>query len=70
LAQIRKVFSRNLKRLRGRKGLTQEGLAEKLDIIARYVQQLEGINCPNVILDTIAAIAKTLGAKPIDFFEG
>ena len=69
MTQIRKVFSKNLKRLRKRKGLTQEELAEKLEISVRYVQQLEGINCPNVKIDTIAVLAKTLGAKPADFME-
>lgn len=69
LAQVRKLFSKNLKRLRNRKGLTQEELAEKLDISVRYVQQLEGINCPNVKIDTIAVLAKALGARFVDFFE-
>lgn len=69
MTQIRKTFSRNLKRLRDRKGLTQESLAERLDISVRYIQQLEGRNCPNVKIDTIAAIAKVLGAKPVEFFE-
>lgn len=66
---VRKLFSKNLKRLRKRKNLTQEELAEKLDIAVRYVQQLEGINCPNVKIVTVAALAKALGAKPADFFE-
>lgn len=55
-------------RLRQEKGWTQEQLAEKLDISVRYVQQLEGKNTPNVKLDTIAALAKTLSAHPGDFF--
>ena len=69
MTPIRKTFSRNLKRLRDRKGLTQENLAERLDISVRYIQQLEGRNCPNVKIDTIAAIAKALSAKPVEFFE-
>lgn len=55
--------------LRTRKGLTQEELAEKLGIAVRYIQQLEGKNCPNVKLDTIAVFAKALGVKPADFLE-
>jgi transcriptional regulator with XRE-family HTH domain len=55
--------------LRGRKGLTQEELAEKLGIDARYIQQLEGKSCPSVKIDTIAILAKALGAKPADFLE-
>ena len=69
LTSVRRIFSRNLKRLRTRKGLTQEELAEKLDISVRYIQQLEGIRCPNVKIDTIAVLAKVVGAKPTDFFE-
>ncbi len=68
MTQARKIFSKNLKRLRKRKGLTQEDLAERLDISVRYVQQLEGSNCPNVKIDTVAAIAKTVSAKMSDFF--
>lgn len=55
--------------LRRRKGLTQEELAEKLGIDVRYIQQLEGKRCPNVKIDTIAILAKALGAKPADFLE-
>jgi transcriptional regulator with XRE-family HTH domain len=69
LTAVRKLFSKNLKKLRLRKGLTQEDLAEKLDISVRYVQQLEGIRCPNVKLDTLTTLAKALSAKPKDFLE-
>lgn len=66
---IIKVFSKNLKRLRIRKNLTQEELAAKLRIDVRYVQQLEGKNCPNVKIETIAALAKALSAQPFEFFQ-
>jgi len=48
---------------------TQEGLAEKLGISARYIQELEGKNPPNVKLDTIAALAKVLRKKPFEFLK-
>ena len=67
MANIRRIFSKNLKRLRAQKGLTQESLAEKMGISSRYVQRLEGKNCPNVKIDTIAILAKVLGVKPSDF---
>jgi len=69
LTQIRKIFSKNLKAIRARKKLTQDELAAKLQINTRYVQLLEGANCPNVKIDTIADLAKVLGVKPADFFE-
>jgi transcriptional regulator with XRE-family HTH domain len=53
-----------------RKKLTQDELAAKLQINTRYVQMLEGSNCPNVKIDTIAELAKALGVKAVDFFEG
>jgi transcriptional regulator with XRE-family HTH domain len=49
--------------------MTQEELAEKLDISVRYVQKLEGSQCPNVKIDTIAVIAKALNVKPAAFLE-
>lgn len=53
----------------GRKGLTQEQLAEKLGISVRNIQHLEGIRCKNVKIDTIAVLAKALGTKTAEFFE-
>ena len=49
--------------------MTQEQLAEKIDISVRYIQLLEGSRCPNVKIDSIATIAKALGAKPSEFLE-
>lgn len=69
MANARKLFSKNLKRLRVKKDLTQEELAEKLGITARYVQKLEGVRCPNVKIDTIADIAKTINVRMSDFFQ-
>ncbi|MDQ2949734.1 MAG: helix-turn-helix domain-containing protein [Acidobacteriota bacterium] len=37
-----KVFGRNLARLRSSHGITQEALAERAEIHARYLQKLEG----------------------------
>ncbi len=69
MPNIRKTFSKNLKRIRTKKGLTQEELAEKLDISVRYIQYLEGRNTPNVKLDTIASLAKALKVKYFSFFR-
>ncbi len=69
MTQIQKMFSGNLKRIRKSKKLTLEQLAERLDVTLRYVQKLEGPSCPNVRLDTIAALAKALDVKPRDFLE-
>jgi transcriptional regulator with XRE-family HTH domain len=66
---LRRQFARNLKRLRKRNNLTQEALAEKLDISVRYLQRLEGRNCPSVGIDKIAELSNALRSKPKDFFE-
>lgn len=66
---LRKKFAKNLKAIRETRGLTQEGLAEKLKISARYIQQLEGKSVPNVKIDTIAALAKALHVDAQEFLE-
>ena len=67
MTRLRKRFSRNLKNIRENKGLTQEKLAERLGVSTRYLQRLEGNNCPNVGIDTLAKLAKALRVKPVDF---
>ena len=65
---IRKLFVRNMRRLRKKNKLSQEALAEKLDVSLRHVQRLESKDCPSVGLDVIAKLAKALQAKPREFF--
>ena len=67
MTKLRKRFVRNLREIRKRKNLTQEQLAERLNISVRYVQVLESKNCPNIKLDTVSKLAKALKVKPIDF---
>jgi transcriptional regulator with XRE-family HTH domain len=69
MASIRKKFAQNLKKLRKAKHMSQEQLAERLDINVRYVQQLEGKHTPNVKLDTIAELARVLKVSPTDFLK-
>ncbi|MBL7688759.1 MAG: helix-turn-helix transcriptional regulator [Bdellovibrionaceae bacterium] len=69
LKAVRRLFSRNMKRLRRKMGYSQEDLAEKMDVSSRYIQQLEGKNCPSVGLDVVAKVSRALRAKPRDFFE-
>lgn len=58
-----------MKRLRRKNNLSQEDLAERLKLSVRYIQHLEGKNCPSVGLDVIAKIAKALKASPKDLLE-
>ncbi|WP_093286020.1 helix-turn-helix transcriptional regulator [Verrucomicrobium sp. GAS474] len=55
-------FGRNLKRLRAGAGLTQEGLAERADMSAVYVRQVElGMRLPSVAI--AKALRKGLGVS-------
>lgn len=69
MKRVRKLFARNLKRLRKANGISQEKLAEKMSLSTRYIQRLEGKNCPSVGLDSIALLAQALRAKPKDLLE-
>jgi transcriptional regulator with XRE-family HTH domain len=53
----------NVRRLRLRKGLTQEALAERAGIEARYVQSLERARA-NLTLAVLCGIAEALGVDP------
>ena len=62
--EIRLQFARRLKALRKRYHLTQEKMAERLDIDIRYYQRLES-DKPNAIkIDTLGRIAKALNITP------
>ena len=69
MSKLRSQFAKNLKKLRADKKMTQENLAEKLNISLRYIQQLEGKNTPNVKIDTLEKLARALKCKPEDFLK-
>jgi transcriptional regulator with XRE-family HTH domain len=66
---IRLKFGKRLKELRKKRGLTQEKLSDLAEIDYKYLQKIEGKNPPNVKLETIEKLAKTLKAKPADLLE-
>lgn len=63
LSKLRRKLAKNLKKIRLDKNMTQENLAERLEITVRYVQRLEGKDTPNVGVDTIEKLAKALKVK-------
>lgn len=69
MSKIRSNFSQKLKEIRLSKGLTQEDLAEILQISVRYIQLLESKNPPNVKLDTLEDLAKALKVKASDLIS-
>ena len=66
---LRKKFAKNLKTARKLQNISQEVLAEKLDINVRYIQKLEGKNTPNIKLDTLEKLAKALALKPFELLR-
>lgn len=69
MSKIRKIFAKNLKTFRKKKGLTQEQLAEQLKMSVRYLQLLEGKSTPNVKIETLDLIAKSLKIKVKDLLS-
>jgi transcriptional regulator with XRE-family HTH domain len=59
---------KNTKRFRKLSGLTQEKLADKVDLSLRYIQNIEdGTRLPTII--TLLKIAKALNKDAGDFFR-
>jgi len=56
---IRIAFAKRLRKLRAKKGWTQEELAEYADLAYRHVQRLESLNNPPPAkIDTIHKLAR------------
>ena len=66
---LKTEFGKNVTRLRRARGMTQEDLAEKAGISARYAQSLEaGEYFP--ALPTLVRLREELGAAWGDLFKG
>lgn len=64
----RELLGARIKELRKRKGITQEQLAEKVDLATRYISLIEvGRSSPS--LETIENIASTLEVELKDLFD-
>lgn len=66
---IRLRVGKKIRDLRKRQELTQEKLAELTGIDYKYLQRIEGKNPPNIKLETIAKLAKTLKVDPPRLLE-
>ena len=62
--EIRLKFAQRLKTLRKQNHLTQEQMAERLEMDIRYYQRLESNKPGAVKIDTIDKIAKALKISP------
>ena len=65
---MRKLVGRNVRRLRERKGLTQEKLAEISGFSQQYISGLEkGLRNPTIV--TLYEVATALGVSHIDLVK-
>lgn len=62
--KIRLKLALRIKTLRKKVGLTQDKLSEASGIDYKYIQRIEGKNPPNIKLETIEKLAKTLKTTP------
>jgi transcriptional regulator with XRE-family HTH domain len=53
----------NLRRLRARRELTQEGLSEKSGIEYKYLQKIEGASVVGLRMHTLERLADALGVE-------
>lgn len=63
MSNIRQILGQNIRHFRQSKGITQEALAEIVDVSGSYIGYLErGKKSPS--LDLLVKIAQTLGVEP------
>ncbi|WP_135538682.1 helix-turn-helix transcriptional regulator [Brevibacterium sp. S111] len=67
--RLQRLFGSNLRAWRTSRGITQEQLAEKLELSARYVRTLE-TGAGNITLLTMEKVAFALGEDPIEMLAG
>lgn len=66
---MRKLVGENVRRIRLKKGLTQEHLAEVSGLSQQYISGLEsGRRNPTIV--TLYIMAQALGAAPIELLSG
>ncbi len=66
---IRLKFGEKIRKLRGKRGYTQERLAGLTDIDYKYIQRIESKNPPAVKIDTIKRIASAFKVPPSKLLE-
>jgi len=67
--RIRLKLAQRIKQLRKGLGLTQERLSEVSGIDYKYIQRIEGKTPPNIKLETIERLAKTLKTTPAKLLD-
>ena len=65
---LKKIFGNNLKKYRLKRKMTQEQLAELIDVSVQYISRLEtGKHSPS--LSTVEDLSWALNIRPFQFFE-
>lgn len=68
MARLEQQFGKKLRELRKARGLTQEQLAEKVNVSYQAISNIErGLTGPS--FTTLAVIARALKVKPRDLFD-
>ncbi len=68
MEEIKTLFGKRMKELRKNLGLSQDELAEKVDISSKYLSRIEmGQHFPSI--DTLVKLANALNVELRDFFE-
>lgn len=62
-------FSKRVRELRIKKGLTQQELAELAEVEYKYIQKIEGKNPPSIGLLKLINLLKALGVSFPQFFN-
>ncbi|MEJ0025494.1 MAG: helix-turn-helix transcriptional regulator [Rhizomicrobium sp.] len=66
--RLARVLGINVRRIRKERGLSQEVLADEVDLAVTYVGQIErGLRNPT--LEVVEKFAKVLGVKPLDLLQ-
>ena len=68
-ATARRFLARRLKELRERAGTTQQELAEKAGLDYKHYQSIEGRHPPNVTIDSLERLAKSLNVPLSDLLK-
>jgi transcriptional regulator with XRE-family HTH domain len=66
-ARVRRAVGRRVAELRVETGLTQEQLAEKLDVSLKYIQRIERGD-ENLTIDSLVKLGNQMKASPGAFF--
>jgi len=63
------TVSENIRKLRQKKGISQDRLSKEADIALNTVVKIETGKSPNPTVDTLEKIAKALGVSTVELFK-